>query len=300
MSRIIAENVHKRFKDNQVLRGFSFCCENEIVFIAGRNGAGKTTFIRLALGMERPEEGTIELDRGGEAAKEDVGVVFDTPFLYHQMTCKDNIEIFATGHLKDRAYVKEVLESLNIDDRMLRKKVGKCSFGQQHRVSVAIALIRRPRFLFLDELTVGLDPLSWELVRKSILRNKTERQGCTVITGQDYFELGGLADKLLVLDGGAAQYYGTVAGLIERYPKEIVLRTDNLPLPDKLRSYLVASELDADGYMVYRFKVEKDEQKILKLIQQNVTIIKQLTTKESTLKDAVYAIIKRERSEADA
>jgi len=126
------------------------------------------------------------------------------------MTCKQNINIFCTGYLDDKKHMQKVLDNLNIDSVLMRKNVDDCSFGQQHRVNVTIALIRKPTILFLDEPTIGLDPISWELIKDSIIQNKNEQGGCVVITGQDYHELGQMADKLLILRDGKSQYYGTV------------------------------------------------------------------------------------------
>ena len=211
MSSIIVNNLHKSFKSNHVLSGLSFECHNEIVFVAGLNGAGKTTLIRLALNLEFADKGTVSLINDYEKPLEDgIGVVFDTPCLYRKMTCKQNIGIFCTGYLDDKKHMQKVLDNLNIDSVLMRKNVDDCSFGQQHRVNVAIALIRKPTILFLDEPTIGLDPISWELIKDSIIQNKNEQGGCVVITGQDYHELGQMADKLLILRDGKSQYYGTV------------------------------------------------------------------------------------------
>lgn len=215
MTSISVKDLHKNFKDNKVLKGLSFECNNEILFIAGRNGTGKTTFIRIALGLEFANKGSVTLTENGQPiSKEDIGVVFDTPCLYPNKTCKENISILCSGYTADKKHLHSVLEKLDINKQMLSKKAGRCSFGQQHRLSMAIALIRKPKILFLDEPAIGLDPISWELIKQCILQNNKEQKGCTVLTGQDYFELGNIADKLLVLKNGVGEYFGTVDGFI--------------------------------------------------------------------------------------
>jgi|LSQX01.1.fsa_nt_gb ABC-2 type transport system ATP-binding protein/Cu-processing system ATP-binding protein len=284
MSQIIVNNLHKSFKGHEVLKGLTFTCENEIVFIAGRNGAGKTTFIRIALGMESCDKGDITYKN---KQNDKMGVVFDTPCLYAQMTCRDNIKIFCGEYYNDKEYVRKIKDKLNLDHSLLKKRVDKCSFGQQHRLSVAIALIRKPKYLFLDEPTIGLDPISWGLIRESILLNKSEQKGCIIITGQDYFELGNLADKLLILDKGISQYYGSVADLLNKFPKRILLRTSGSILPDPLNLYCGKIEGDDDKV----FHLIGDEQEILDKIKRLDVEIEYLSVKEMDLKEAILEVM---------
>lgn len=207
MSSITVNDVRKSFNNKTVLNGLSFRIENEILFIAGLNGAGKTTLLRLILNLDRKYEGSIHLADEKETTTERIGCVFDSPCLYADISCMQNIKIFCTGCLKDEAYVNKIISSLKIED-LLQKRAGSCSFGQQHRVSIAIALIRKPLFLFLDEPTIGLDPISWELVRAAVLENKRSQNGCVIVTGQDYYELCGISDKILVLSAGTVKFFG--------------------------------------------------------------------------------------------
>ena len=219
MSKIIVHNLHKRFKNKVVLSGIDFQVENEIIFIAGLNGAGKTTLLRIMLEMEKPDKGETRFENTCETNKEQVACVFDSTCLYLNMTTRQNINIFCTGYLNDKDHMEEVIDNLQIRG-FLDKKVGNCSFGQQHRISIAIALIRKPVFLLLDEPTIGIDPISWELVRKSIILNREKTQGCVIITGQDYDELCEMSHKLVVLHKGEMVYYGTPEEFLARQNQE--------------------------------------------------------------------------------
>lgn len=216
MAKIIIKDLHKKFKRANVLNGLSFQIENEILFIAGRNGAGKTTLLRLLLNMERQDKGFIEIKDDVTNASENICCVFDSTCLYQDMNCSENISILGTGYLNDKAHIDRIIDSLQIKE-LLHKKVGRCSFGQQHRISMAIALIRKPVFLLLDEPTVGLDPMSWELVRAAVLANKNEQNGCVIITGQDYDALCDISDKILVLSDGISKFYGTPNELLSAH-----------------------------------------------------------------------------------
>ena len=295
MTKIIVNSIHKKFKSHQVLKGLSFTCEDEILFIAGKNGAGKTTFIRLALGMDSLDKGKINFENAENSTTKDmkIGSVFDTPCLFMEMSGQQNINIFCAGFLHDRAYIKQIKESLNIDDRFLKQKAGKYSFGQQHRLNVAIALIRKPQFLFLDEPTIGLDPDSWDLVKESVLLNQRRQKGCVIITGQDYFEMGKFANKLLVLDEGISKYFGTPEDFLNKFPKEIVLKTNTDSLPDFLIKYIAKVEEDENGNFIYQLKTGQQTDEIFALIKNSDMVITQLSITEINLKEAFTRTIRK-------
>lgn len=293
MARILVENVHKKYKDKKVLNGLSFICENEILFLAGKNGAGKTTLIRLALGLDTPDKGSIAFLDNKNKKDNKIGVVFDTPCLFGQMTCKENINILCTGYLNDKEYVQEILDGLNINDDLLRQKASNCSFGQQHRVSVAVALIRKPMFLFLDEPTVGLDPVSWELVRNSIIKNKEQQNGCVIITGQDYFEMADFSDKILILDNGKSKYFGGTKDLISSFPVAVSVVSSN-ELPTEFLEICKEKIENSDKTYTYRFKEDVTNDMVIKLLDKHRISVNSLMSNRISLKEAVYKIINGE------
>ena len=278
MSHIIVKDIHKSYKKNQVLNGLSFECKNEILFLAGKNGAGKTTFIRLALGLDKEDKGSIDFD-----GERNLGVVFDTPSLYQNLTCNENINILCTGYLDDKPYIDKILKTLRIDSSLLKKRVGKCSFGQQHRISVAIALIRKPVYLFLDEPTIGLDPESWEMVRECILINKEKQNGSVIITGQDYFEMRNLADKILVLEKGKAKFCESIPSFINRFKQRIKLITDKeIVFDSELGKYMEKKEMIGNEHHYYF----ENRDQVLDLIHNGNIKILHLSTEHIDLKDA--------------
>ena len=292
MSTIICSNVSKSYKQKKVLNDLSFECKDEIAFIAGKNGAGKTTFIRIALGLESCDKGNVFLRSESDNNTISKGVVFDTPSLYPGISCKRNIDILCTGFLKDKNFVEDTLNNLDINEEILHKKAEQCSFGQQHRVSVAIALIRKPQFLFLDEPTIGLDPLSWELVKTSIIKNRKKQNGCVIITGQDYFEMATFSDKLIILDEGKAKYEGKTSDFLKSFSNSLSLITHS-ELPISLHSKL-STTINLEGNLKkYIFSELTDKNEILSLIQSNNIDVVNISTEQISLKDAVYSVIKK-------
>lgn len=210
MGAIIVKNINKKYGKKVVLRDVSFEANNEVVFLAGFNGAGKTTFLRIALNLEKADSGEVEMSSEFNQDKVEVGAVFDKTTLYPQYSGRKNIKIMCMEYLKEKDRVEGILDDLALDKELLKNKVSHYSFGQTHRLMLAIALIRKPEILFLDEPTIGLDPLSWQLIEKRILKSKEEDKCCFIITGQDYNAMKEISDKILVLQDGKNLFWGSM------------------------------------------------------------------------------------------
>lgn len=170
MSDISVINLKKKFNKKTILNDISFSTNGEFLFLAGRNGAGKTTLINCALELTDIDAGYVKYDtKTLKDVRNQVAVVFDSAKLYLNFTGYTNIKIFNSKNRKDTHYVNEILEALELSHELLQKKVKTYSFGQRHRLAVAIAMINKPQYIFLDEPTIGLDPISWELTQKMLL-----------------------------------------------------------------------------------------------------------------------------------
>lgn len=210
MGTIEVKKINKKYGKKDVLTDFSFKANDEVIFLAGFNGAGKTTFLRIALGLEKADSGKIEMKTTLNNDKLEMGAVFDSSTLYLQYSGIKNIKIMCMEYFREKDRINSILSDLSLNQELLRKKVWKYSFGQKHRLMLAIALIRKPQIMFLDEPTIGLDPLSWQLIEKRILKSKEEDGCCFVITGQDYNAMEKISDKILVLNDTTNQFFGSV------------------------------------------------------------------------------------------
>ncbi len=275
MSKIVVSNLVKKYNKKPILNNISFTCDNEILFIAGCNGAGKTTFLRIAMGLEKANEGNVRFynEYNKEDKKTGISAVFDTTTLFTELSGIANIKILCTGYLNDKKYLDRVLKELAINDNLLNKKVAKYSFGQKHRLCVAIAIIRKPKFLFLDEPTIGLDPLSWKLVRNTLIMNKEEQHGCIILTGQDYEAMSDFADKIIVLSDANIKYFGEIKDFISLYNKEYTIKTDVNELPSELGRYSVKT-IAEDNHYVYILNTNLQNSDIFELFSKyNIRII---------------------------
>jgi ABC-2 type transport system ATP-binding protein len=188
---IEAENLTRTFDDLRAVDGLTFAVEEGEVFgFLGPNGAGKTTTLRLLTGQLRPTAGWARVAgcdvlHERERLKPQIGVVFEHQNLYERLSGRENLAFSARLYGVDGRRMDEVLEQVGLQERA-RDRVDHYSNGMKQRLLIARALLHRPRVLFLDEPTKGLDPT----VAREIRRLVAERadQGVTIFLTTHYME----------------------------------------------------------------------------------------------------------------
>lgn len=218
---IKGEHLYKKFKKQVVLDDVSLTLnEGEIYGLIGPSGAGKTTLVRILLGLEKADSGDVELfeQRPTLDAFRSLGYMAQSDALYNELTAYQNLEFFASiqglhGNRK-RQRIMEVAESVGLEKEM-KKGVAQFSGGMRRRLSLAAALIHEPRLYLLDEPTVGLDPLIrrdiWTLFR--FLRSK----GATMIVTTHVMDEVAKCDRVGLLSDGHLIAEGAPKELTERY-----------------------------------------------------------------------------------
>ncbi len=196
-------------KDKQALHGLTFSVKDgEIFGFLGPNGSGKSTTQKILTGILKGHGGTVSLfgqdirSLHGQAFFRQIGVLFEFPYLYANLSALDNLRYFSSFYPEEqRRKPEEVLELLECKPDYLKKPVSSYSKGMRQRVSMARALISSPRLLFLDEPTSGLDPSGAVLFRRII---EMERQkGTTVfVTTHNMTDADLLCDRVAFLSGG--------------------------------------------------------------------------------------------------
>jgi ABC-2 type transport system ATP-binding protein len=190
---IRAERLVKSFKDGSG-RGFNAvdgidlqAGTGEIIGLLGPNGAGKSTLIDMVLGLTRPTSGTVEVF-GAEPARAigegRIGAVLQTGGLLPDLTVADTIRMIAATH-RDPLPLEAVLEQADLR-HLARRRVGKCSGGEQQRVRFALAVLSDPELLILDEPTTGMDAGARHAFWDSM--SAQARQGRTIIFATHYIE----------------------------------------------------------------------------------------------------------------
>ncbi len=173
------DGLTRDFKTVRAVDGLTIEVPSGIVFgFLGPNGSGKTTTIRLLLGLIEPTAGRAEVlgrdvARDGAAVRTDSGALLEHPGLYERMTAEQNLDFYGQvwrlPAAERRARVRQLLGPLGLWDRR-REIVGTWSRGMKQKLAVARTLLHRPRLVFLDEPTAGLDPVASAALRDDLAR----------------------------------------------------------------------------------------------------------------------------------
>lgn len=216
---ISVKDLVKNYGSFQAVKGISFDVnEGEIFGLLGPNGAGKSTTLEIIETLRTKTSGTInvdglDLDKSPQDIKKIIGVQLQTSGYYPGLNLLQLIELFSGLYNQD-VDPMELLEMVNLKDKA-KAKVKELSGGQKQRFSVATTLINKPRIIFLDEPTTGLDPQArrslWELVRT--IRDN----GTTVIITTHYMdEAEYLCDRVAIIDSGKIIALDTPDQLIDK------------------------------------------------------------------------------------
>ena len=210
-------------KDKQALHGLNFSVgDGEIFGFLGPNGSGKSTTQKILTGILKGHGGMVSLfgkDIRSAYTQEffqKIGVLFEFPYLYANLSALDNLHYFASfypkEHLRD---AEELLDELEFKRDYLKKPVSSYSKGMRQRVSMARALISNPKLLFLDEPTSGLDPAGAVLFRKLIERER--QKGTTVfLTTHNMLDADLLCDRVAFISNGKIVALDTPGNLKEQ------------------------------------------------------------------------------------
>ena len=188
--------------------------ENSVYGLLGRNGAGKSTTLKLLLGLLRSKEGSI---RYWGSAKYDhtlfyrIGNMIETPALYNYLTVEEHLRMLDILFEKGNGRIAEVLELVGLSDKK-RKKAARLSTGLKQRLAIALALFRDPDILILDEPINGLDPVGIIDVRELLL--KLQQQGKTILLSSHIIpEMEKLCTHIGIIEQGELKYQGALADI---------------------------------------------------------------------------------------
>ena len=215
--------------------GVSFAVPEGICFgLLGPNGAGKTTTVEIIEGVTPATSGQVYYygEPVGARFQQEAGIQFQNTALQDFLTVRETIQMFRS--LYDRqADFDELVAQCSLGD-LLDRDNRKLSGGQRQRLLLAVALVNRPRLIFLDEPTTGLDPQArrnfWDLVQS--LRS----QGSTIVLTTHYMdEAQVLCDEIAIMDGGKIVTQGSPADLLRQQYKGLIIELPIGDLTDELR-----------------------------------------------------------------
>lgn len=241
---IDAKNIRKTFGKSLAIDDISFSiAEGQIFVFLGPSGSGKTTTINILTGQLRADSGQARIFNqdsrklsSRELAK--IGLVSDTSGFYEKMTLYNNLLFYGKYYGVDNSYIDELLKKVGLYGS--RKTVAeKLSPGMKQRMLLARALINKPKVLFLDESTSGLDPSTSRAIHELILELKEERT-TIFLTTHDMNEATLLYDSLALLNEGRLVETGSSSSLIQKYNQDKPVK---LTYQDKSEEILPFDEL---------------------------------------------------------
>ena len=220
---ILCKDLYKHFGDVEAVKGVSMeIPDGMFLGLLGPNGAGKTTLMRMMTGLLVPDTGTVAfdgqaMDRNAVAVKQAIGVTSQHVNLDKELTVEENMEfagrLYRMGKADIAASADRLLAFLGLDS--VKKRVTQnLSGGMKRKLMIAKSLIHNPRYLFLDEPTVGIDPNArrdiWDFLRMQ------HKEGKTILLTTHYIEESQhLCDYVMLIDGGKIFKEDTPKGLID-------------------------------------------------------------------------------------
>ncbi len=237
---IAAEDLAYYYGDLTAVDHINFqVAEGEILGFLGPNGAGKTTTVKMLTGQMKPKGGRavllgMDVAKNIEKVQGNIGVCFETTNLYEQMTAIENLNLFARLFGVKPFNAFEYLRRVGLEERG-KDKVETYSKGMKQRLMVARSLVNKPKILFLDEPTAGLDPTSSEAIREVILKEK-ERGATVFLTTHDMIEADKLSDRVAFMNQGNIVALDTPLNLKRQYGKralKVKVATESGALEDR-------------------------------------------------------------------
>ena len=243
---IEVRQLQKSYKDVKAVNGIDFyVAEGELFAFLGLNGVGKSTTIDMLCTFLKLDRGSIkinnyEVGKDDEKIKSLVGVVFQESVLDELLTVKENLitrsKLYNMSKYEFNKNLEEIADITGIRE-IINRQYRKLSGGQRRRVDIARALINKPKILFLDEPTTGLDPKTrknvWDMIRTLQKDNNM-----TVFLTTHYMEEASKADYIVVMDKGVIAAKGTTDELKEKYAKDKMIIYFDDEKSDFIENYL--------------------------------------------------------------
>ncbi len=241
---ISLKHISKSYGDVNAIKDISFeVKEGELFGLIGPDGAGKTTLFRILTTLLFADEGDasvagLDVVKDYKAIRNSVGYMPGKFSLYQDLTVEENLEFFATifGTTIEENY--DLIEDIYVQiEPFKNRRAGKLSGGMKQKLALCCALIHKPKVLFLDEPTTGVDPVSrkefWEMLKR------LQKKGITILVSTPYMDEAALCDRIALIQDGEILEIDTPKSIVNHYPKELynVKATNMYQLINSLKKY---------------------------------------------------------------
>tara|TARA_R110001583_G_scaffold136158_1_gene288006 strand:+ start:4903 stop:5805 length:903 start_codon:yes stop_codon:yes gene_type:complete len=294
-------NVSKSYKDVKALQNITFDVKpGELFGLIGPDGAGKTTLFRILTTLLLADEGSatvagFDVIKDYKTIRNSVGYMPGKFSLYQDLTVEENLNFFATifGTTIEENY--DLIKDIYIQiEPFKNRRAGKLSGGMKQKLALSCALIHKPKVLFLDEPTTGVDPVSrkefWDMLKR------LQKHGITILVSTPYMDEAALCDRIALIQNGKILEIDTPEEIVKHYPKTIfnVSANNMYQLIKSLKVYEHLYSIYPFGEFVhYSDKREKFNSDDLKhyLETQNLSDI-QINQTQPTIEDTFMELAK--------
>lgn len=292
---ITISNISKSYKNVKALQDISFeVKENELFGLIGPDGAGKTTLFRILTTLLIANEGTatvagFDVISDYKMIRNSVGYMPGKFSLYQDLTVEENLNFFATifGTTIEENY--DLIKDIYVQIEPFKdRRAGKLSGGMKQKLALCCALIHKPKVLFLDEPTTGVDPVSrkefWDMLKR------LQQKGITILVSTPYMDEAALCDRIALIQDGKILEIDTPKAIVKHYSKPIYnVRANNMyQLINSLNDYEYNHSVYPFGEFVHYTDKRADfNQKELKMYLEtknltDIEIEKTIATIEDT------------------
>ena len=273
----------RKYKNIDAISDVSFSIKKgEIVGYIGPNGAGKSTTIKILSGILIPDSGDVIIDhmnpwKDRKKYVRNIGVVFgQRSQLWWDIPAIDSFSLLKDIYkIDDKEYkktLKELVDLLKLED-ILNIPVRQLSLGNRMKCEIAASLLHKPKILFLDEPTIGLDAVSKKTVREFIKKINKKNKVTVILTTHDMNDIEALAKRIILIGKGKILYDGSLNKLKKNYynlRKFKIITNDKISLTD---SYIVEQKRIDNGYEIIRDSNKVEISDFIKNISSKISII---------------------------
>jgi len=291
---IIAQNVSKSYNKTKAVEAISFeVKEGELFGLIGPDGAGKTTIFRILATLLLANEGSAtvagyDVVKDYKAIRNSVGYMPGKFSLYQDLSVEENLTFFATifGTTIEENYdlIKEIYVQI---EPFKTRRAGALSGGMKQKLALCCALIHKPKVLFLDEPTTGVDPVSrkefWEMLKR------LQQKGITILVSTPYMDEAALCDRIALIQKGSILKIDSPENIIKKYDKVIYdIRTKNMhQLILDLKNYPSQYSVFAFGEYIHYIdkKDDFDSMDLAAYLEKNAHSEIEITLSKPTIED---------------
>ena len=261
--------------------------KGDIYGFIGKNGAGKTTAMKMILGLLNPTDGEILINNSKELDKErrKIGSLIENPGIYKGCTAYENLKRFSIIYGGNDSEIKDILELVGLADTG-KKKAGKFSLGMKQRLGIAITLLGNPELLVLDEPINGLDPAGIKEIRDLLVKLNEERGVTILISSHILDELARITTTYGIINDGSLIEEVSSEELEENCKRNLMIKVNDVEKATKiLESNNLLGDFEVKENCIYLYSNFDKSALINSLLVKNNIEVSELTNNEIGLEE---------------